>query len=246
MLRKAADDRKRKHSVDESPLKARPELSLLCGVSNVLQFLGTSFNHASRTHEGHRCDCTCMYGVVWYFVPYAVVRQRYWKHGGIRRSEMVLFVASLAAGLLLFWPLTSVYYTDPRCELIEALTVASLALLTLALDRRFTRRHRGNIVLRGSLIGAAAGVLIFGAICQKLDIRKVGCNPMSFFQLHGVWHCCSASTLLLVYQYFRSERRVAPAGAAAAFAAPDSETERLRSGEAAAPASEPESLWVRD
>mmetsp|Transcript_10733 Transcript_10733/g.20380 ORF Transcript_10733/g.20380 Transcript_10733/m.20380 type:complete len:338 (+) Transcript_10733:1-1014(+) len=207
-----------------------PSVSVLCGILNLAHGFGTMFNHACRCFAGHRADVMGMYAVVGFWgvcdlYRYSCLSSQLQAAAAVKSSGrlssssphtfVVIKVAALLCVLLAcVWPASKLKYdTHELTEATEAGLVAVLIAADLVLELMI-RRVVGFAALpshlssfgRGVLLYLGAGAILFGAVAQKADIRKVGCVQSSLFQWHAVWHVAAALCLLCVFVHRRSER----------------------------------------
>ena len=48
--------------------------------------------------------------------------------------------------------------------------------------------------------------MIIAIVVRTLDVKKIGCDPLSIFQGHALWHLLTGMGGYFMYLFYRSEK----------------------------------------
>jgi magnesium-transporting ATPase (P-type) len=152
--------------------------------------LGSFFYHASQTFIGQWFDVFGMYLVSVFYISYNFYRSNIFS-----RKNFINFYVTvcLALGLLI------IYFPQWRREFFGT-TLAFTLLQTLIIHKRL-RPSMKSIYLWGAL-----GSYLLAQMFWILDKNKIWCDPYAWINGHGIWHLLTASSAILIYCYFQSEK----------------------------------------
>lgn len=175
-----------------------PGFSFLIGISCVYLFVGSFMYHASLTWTFQKIDQTGMYAVLLSMVAYNIfkmfptIRK---KSGELISSHKHIIITTLVLNLVFFfflWRIGVMIITP-------ALVLVLFASCFIAMKRvSVIRSYTNNLKLT-----IATGV--FAMAIWILDWTNILCAPESVFQGHALWHLLTATSILLLYFYFRGE-----------------------------------------
>jgi hypothetical protein len=176
-----------RHSIN--PFRDEPAYAWLFALAIALVGIGTAFYHASLTFVGQTADVLGMYLVATFLVVYNAARL--WPiPTKIAASAYVCGNVVLLAVLL--------YAPAARRYLFAALVLGVIALEVIIRVRRRVASDRRYFV-------TAVAAMATGFAIWVLDITRTVCAPSSLVQGHAMWHVLSASAVLLIFLYYRSE-----------------------------------------
>ena len=89
---------------------------------------------------------------------------------------------------------------------IMMLIFMPLNLFTIVAYCAYRRREQKH-TLRYPHAYIAVLSLLIGTIAWSLDAAGVACDPRSAMQIHAAWHILTCGSIVLMYTYFRTERR---------------------------------------
>jgi hypothetical protein len=161
------------------------------GLAMWMTFLGSSLFHASLTRSGEALDLAGTYSGA--LLPGFFNLHRLWSLGLKRHLPAWPFVIAwllvwLAASLLIF-------RVSSRVVVPGGLLLIGLTGFVLFLQ---VRPRRGWWFAAGSIV-----LTVLAATFFVMDIQKVGCDPGSWYQAHGVWHLLAASAAGSYYGFMR-------------------------------------------
>jgi len=177
-----------------SRLAAFPLLSVLMGACFVYLSFGSAFFHASLTYVGQRADMNATYSILISLLGitvYHLAPNRPWT-----RSLQLGWIAGLVGVIFLFLPLA---LRIPSARLVPALILLLNAGMLIHYFQ--FRRQRSALVILLSFV-----LVVLAIYIRTLDVRKVGCDPYSFFQGHALWHLLTALSSFCSYCFFRFEK----------------------------------------
>jgi hypothetical protein len=168
-----------------------PIWSTAFGLAMLSTFLGSTFFHASLTRDGEMFDLAGVYAAALlpgFFNVHRLVSL--WKRRRIPAWPFLVAwgVAWLVTSLLIF-------RLSSRVVVPGGLVLIGLTGFLLWLQ---IRPRRGWWFAGGSVILTAVAAVFF-----VLDIRKVGCDPGSWYQAHGIWHLVIAGAAGAYYGFMR-------------------------------------------
>ncbi len=166
------------------------------GVTAIVVGIGSALMHATLTLWGQFLDVVGMYLIGSFQLVWALAR---WRRIGEGRA-ISLFGA--LCGVLIA---ALIVLPEVRRWLFAVLLIGAIAVeLVFARPRRSGARV--SLFLYGLLtMGIAFGIWI-------LDQNGIVCAPHSLWQGHALWHLLGATSLGLLFAYYRSERGAVGAG----------------------------------
>ncbi|TAE31035.1 MAG: hypothetical protein EAZ91_08625 [Cytophagales bacterium] len=185
----AREDFKNKNA--ENRMQQFPELSMLMGFCFIYLCFGSSFFHASLTWIGQRADMNGVYSLNIVLATIALLNVFY--RISLSNRSRNLLIAFLLILIVAFY----------QVHLIASsrilLTTFILLIWVLTTINYFQFRQK-----RSLLIALSSFVLILiAAKIRQLDVDKIGCDPVSIFQGHSLWHLLSGMSCFLGYAFFR-------------------------------------------
>lgn len=171
-----------------------PLLSGLMGFCFVYLGVGSAFFHASLTYVGQRVDMNATYSILLTLVGITV----YHLADGLRltRQQQRLWVLTTGAVIVAFIPLA---LRIPSSRLVPALILLLNAGMLVHYFQFRKQRSIGVILL--SLV-----LVVLAIYIRTLDVRKIGCDPYSYFQGHALWHLLTALSSFCSYCFFRFQK----------------------------------------
>jgi len=170
---------------------AMPPLAMrTLGVTAIVVGVGSALMHATLTLWGQFLDVVGMYLIGSFELVWALAR---WRRIGERRA-VALFAALCVVLVALLIALPEV-----RRWLFAVLLIGAIVV-----ELVFARPLRPGVRVRLFLAGLATMAVAFGI--WILDQNGTLCAPHSLVQGHAVWHLLGATSLGLLYAYYRSER----------------------------------------
>lgn len=187
-------DRKNLSASGLNVLQQFPPLSYFVGACLVYLAMGSAFFHASMTWVGQRVDMNGTYSVCLALIGIAVCR-RYTATFSVWRNRWFL-LSGLVVSVVIFIEL------HLRIKSIVLLPFLILIILVLTV-----LNYRSNkIGFRLSIAVLGALFMIVADILRTLDVKKIGCDPTSFYQGHTLWHFFTAMSVFFLYWFYRNER----------------------------------------
>lgn len=191
ILQIALFDKANQKSTSLNKLQGFPSLSMFMALCFVYLCFGSAFFHASLTLLGQRVDMNGTYSIsiallgisIYHFVPEKLAS----------RNFKVLYISILAVILLLFLPLA------PRVSSGKLIPILVLSLTTLKLIYFFLHRKERYFFL----IILSFGFLYYAIQIRTMDVQKVNCDPLSWYQGHSLWHVLTAISSFVSYAFFR-------------------------------------------
>jgi hypothetical protein len=190
----ARQDQKQLPNQTSDRLAGFPLLSVLMGCCFVYLSVGSAFFHASLTYIGQRVDMNATYsimltlmGITLYHLAYRIT---------LSPSQQRLAVLFLVVLIGLFLKIALLV---PSSRLVPSLILLLNAGMLIHYFQFRQQRSLGLLLL--SLVLIIAAIVI-----RTLDVRKVGCDPYSFFQGHALWHVLTALSSFCSYWFFRYKK----------------------------------------
>jgi len=184
-----------------------PFISFLWGVVNIVHFVGTFSNHASRTHLAHVLDVIGMCSVEWFRAVYLIVRVLDLQYSVRKNLNHYILGSSVVfmLGMVVIVRFSDLHYANADCGQREVLMLGSLITLSVVCLVTYAVRTRTYMEHNNHALAVSVGLLLVGVGFHRADLAKIGCYPTSIFQLHALWHLMTAGALLCGYHYLRSE-----------------------------------------
>ncbi|MEM6273252.1 MAG: hypothetical protein AAF998_27845 [Bacteroidota bacterium] len=165
--------------------------SVLYGWALVLTFLGSGFFHASLTWFGEWIDLVAVFAVGW--LPVVVNFHRLQEAQGPQTSSRWLWLAVYLA----LWLLSS--YSIFR---VKAWFTFPAVLGLIGLSSVWVQVRCGTRRSRGWMMGSI-GLTLLAIMWFVFDIKRIGCDPESWFQPHAMWHLTNAAAAGCFYGFMR-------------------------------------------
>lgn len=184
-----------KSKINGNALQAFPLYSILQGAYFCYLFVGSSFYHASLTWIGQRVDMNATYGLTLGLLAYVSYRNLspYCKNLKKLQIYVIVLLLTLTAIFSYLHLMISSSYLLPFLFLIICIQIIYL------LQKNKNRFQNRYVLL--SFIS-----IVFALIIRTLDVEKIGCDPLSIFQGHALWHFFTGLGAYSMYQFYRSER----------------------------------------
>jgi hypothetical protein len=168
-----------------------PIWSKAFGTALFCTFLGSTFFHASLTLSGEALDLAGVYAAA--LLPGFFNLHRIQSLRKRRRLPAKPFLLAWLA----FWLISSLLIFTVSSRIVVG---TSLLLIGGTGFYLFLKVH----ARRGWGFGASSvGLTLVAAMFFVMDIQKVGCDPGSWYQAHGLWHLMAAMASGLYYAFMR-------------------------------------------
>lgn len=171
---------------------AHPSWSFLFGGAMVFTFLGSAFFHASLSRLAEWLDLAAVYSAMWIPIFFNLHRLQNGRKGGMAQARpwQLAFVAvwCLCCGLIFQ---VNAWFTMPIALLLIGITSTLVQ-----------RKHPGDV----RLLALSMLLSLFAVMWFVFDIRRILCDPESWFQPHAIWHLSDAATAGTFYAFMRSSK----------------------------------------
>lgn len=168
-----------------------PAFSILIGICMIYLSFGSAFFHASLTWIGQRVDMNGTYGITILLLALGIAHL-FGKHLRSPKNQKLLIV-SIVLFVLAFY---EVALHVSSGKLIPILILASLSSMLL---EYFKNRQKKSILL----ILLTFILILIAVQIRTLDVQKIACDPLSFFQGHSLWHLLTAMSSFVTYSFYR-------------------------------------------
>ncbi len=168
-----------------------PIWSTWYGVASLATFLGSTLFHASLTRSGEAMDLAGVYAAV--LLPGFFNLHRIgtlWKRQRIAAWPFLLVwsIVWITSSVLIFT-------VSSRVIVLAGLLLIGISGFVLWLR---VRPRKGWWFAGSSILVTAMAATFF-----VFDIRKVGCDPESWYQAHALWHLLSGAAAFTYYGFMR-------------------------------------------
>ncbi|RYC68000.1 ceramidase domain-containing protein [Spirosoma sordidisoli] len=175
-----------------------PLLSGLMGACFVYLCLGSAFFHASLTYVGQRVDMNATYSILLTLVGITIYHVFHKLQ--LKPTQQRLWVVVLLALIGLWAPLALLV---PSSRLVPALILLlNVGMLVNYVQFR-VQRSIGLVLLSFVLI-------VLAIYIRTMDVRKINCDPYSYYQGHALWHVLTALSSFCSYCFFRFDKASNP------------------------------------
>ncbi|MCP4122453.1 MAG: ceramidase [Bacteroidetes bacterium] len=174
-----------------------PAFTILIGVAMIHLFIGSFFYHASMTLAFQKMDITGIYAVIIALFTYNAFKAfPFIKIGNkTQSSHTILISLGIALNTIFF-----IEIWKWNVNIVFPVLILSLLALNIINMKRHIILNMYKKYLFSSLATMFVGITIW-----ILDRSNVMCMPESIFQGHALWHLLTATSVLFIYFYYRSE-----------------------------------------
>ncbi len=169
-------------------------LSLMVGLSFIYLSFGSTFFHASLTWLGQRVDMNATYGLTISLLTMGFVAVFAPQPITVKTQKRILMGVSLL--ILVFYPL-SLYVSSQL--LLPLMILLNLLLMIVHYFQRKGQKQIVWVILSFFLIVIAIKI-------RTLDVQKIGCDPLSIWQGHALWHLLTALSSFCTFIFYRFNR----------------------------------------
>ncbi|SOE23884.1 Per1-like [Spirosomataceae bacterium TFI 002] len=166
-------------------------LSIITGACMIYLSFGSAFFHASLTWIGQRVDMNGTYGIT---IVLAVIG---FVHLFKAQFQSSISQKWLSFGLLAF--ILAFYEIALHVSSGVVVPVLILASLIFMLVEYFKNRSKKSILL----ISLSMIIIVVAVKVRSWDVQKIGCDPLSYFQGHSLWHLLTAMSSFVTYSFYR-------------------------------------------
>ncbi len=168
-----------------------PSWSIWFGLALISTFVGSTFFHASLTWWGEIFDLIGVYAAA--LLPGFFNLHRIQSLKKQKRLPARSFLVAWA----LFWLLSSLLIFTVSSRVVMGGSMLLIGATGFYLFLQVKAR-------RAWAFGASSLVLTFiAASFFVMDVKKVGCDPVSWYQAHGTWHLLAALASGMYYAFMR-------------------------------------------
>jgi Ceramidase len=185
----ANEDFKNKNSGNR--MQQFPELSMLMGLSFIYLCFGSSFFHASLTWLGQRVDMNGVYALN--IVLATIALYHIFHRITLSKRSKNLLISLLVILILVFY---QVHLMISSGILLPAFIISIWVLTTINYFQ--FRQKRSLLTALSSFV-----IVLIAFKVRQLDVDKVGCDPLSIFQGHSLWHLLTGISCFCGYAFFR-------------------------------------------
>lgn len=175
-----------------------PIFSILIGVFSIYLFVGSYLYHASLALFFQQLDVSAMYGVVLCFIAFNLYRMVPSVGSGEQKWNTLPFIL----GLMLLVDVFFFVYLKSIDINITMLSLIGIAMIVHVFNNRINGYRAKHYMLFWNI---AIVVLVIAFAIWILDVKDIWCTPYSFWQGHAVWHILTATSILFMYLYYRSD-----------------------------------------
>lgn len=187
-------DRKNKNENHQNAIQQFPTISILLGGCLMYLCFGSSFFHASLTWIGQRLDMNATYSICITLIGISLYRLIVKENKSKHLKKM--FIYSIELIIIAF---VQLHLLIPGTILLPTLILVLIVLTIL----NYTK-NKNNYKIHLAILSF---LFVIGAfILRTLDVKKIACNPTSFYQGHAIWHFFTGMSAFLLYWFYRSEK----------------------------------------
>jgi hypothetical protein len=185
-------DQKDKYTPGKNLLQQFPALSFFFGCCLVYLCFGSAFFHASLTWPGQRVDMNGTYSISIALLGISLYRL-------FGKNQTQSFKRVLLAILFLTVLLCVELHLLISSFVLLPLMILSIVIITII-----------NAIQNKSQFNAQPAFLsllslMIACVLRVLDVKKIGCDPLSFYQGHSLWHIFTGLSAFLLYWFYRTE-----------------------------------------
>lgn len=178
----------------QNPIQQFSSISILFGFCLMYLCFGSSLFHASLTWFGQRLDMNATYSICITLIGISlyrlIVKENESKH--LKK----IFIYSIELLIIAF---VQLHLIIPGTILLPILILLLVVLTIINYNRN---KNNYNIQL-----AILSFLFVIGAfILRTLDVKKIGCDPTSFYQGHAIWHFFTGMSAFLLYSFYRTEK----------------------------------------
>lgn len=187
-------DRKNYLVSNQNPIQQFPSISILFGCCLMYLCFGSTFFHASLTWIGQRVDMNGTYSIC--IVLIGISGYRYFIKKSLTDTMKTLLIFSLIAIIL--------FFIELHLLISSVILLPLLVIIVIFFTILNYNKHKENFSISFALLSL---LLITGAfVLRTLDVKKIACNPTSFYQGHAMWHFFTGMSAFMLYWFYRDEK----------------------------------------
>lgn len=187
-------DRNNKQEEHQNPIQQFSSISILLGVCLIYLCLGSSFFHASLTWLGQRMDMNATYAVCISTLGISIYRYFYKENISSKRKTIFLILIILLI----------VVFIQIHLMVSSFILLPLLILCIIICTISNYIRNKSAYTIQFAILSL---LFVIGAfVLRTLDVKKIGCNPTSFYQGHAIWHFFTGMSAFFIYWFYRSEQ----------------------------------------
>lgn len=196
VLQIAIFDFKNKKSASQNIIQQFPLISFFFGICLIYLCFASTFFHASLSYIGERADMNATYSIAITLI--GISSYRFFVKQDKSTPFKISYVLFLFFMILIF---IEIYLYISSFVLLPFL----LFIVTVfTIINYIKNKERFNVYLQ-----ILSLLLMVGAfILRTLDVYKVGCNPLSVYQGHSVWHFFTGMSAFILYWFYRNEQTI--------------------------------------
>ncbi|MDB5226059.1 MAG: hypothetical protein JWN78_252 [Bacteroidota bacterium] len=179
-------------SANKNLLQQFPLLSFFFGCCLVYLSFGSAFFHASLTWIGQRADMNGTYSICIGLLGVGVYR-------AFIRNASPSFKKLYVVILLLI----VIIFIELHLLISSVFLLPFLILLMIILTFINYYKNPDGFRMQFALLSL---LLIISAFALRIiDVKKIACDPFSFYQGHALWHFLTGMSAFFLYWFYRSE-----------------------------------------
>lgn len=181
----------------KNPLKAFSAYSILQGIYFCYLFLGSTFYHASLTWTAQRVDMNATYSLTLGLLGYAVYRNLMAITNQSKSLQIVVIAALFVLNIAFIY-----------IHLIISSSILLPVLFLLIAFQIFFFLFRKTKYFNTKFLFLSVVFMVIAIVVRTLDVKKIGCDPLSIFQGHALWHLLTGLGGYFMYLFYRSEKTI--------------------------------------
>ena len=189
-------DRKNKNKTRTNALQQFHLISFLFGCCLIYLCIGSAFFHASLTWIGQRVDMNATYSICISLIGISCYRFFATKERFLTTKNQRFFILFLVVTIIVFIEL----------HLLISSSILLPLLISIAIVFTILNYNKNKNGFNMQLAILSFLFMVGAFVLRTLDIKKIGCNPISIYQGHALWHVFTGMSAFLLYWFYRSEK----------------------------------------
>ena len=187
-------DAKNTNKSAKNAIQQFPLISFFFGCCLIYLCFGSAFFHASLTWIGQRVDMNATYSICITLI--GISYYRLFSENKILNKNKKAIIAILL--------ITIVVFIELHLLISSLFLLPFLIFIAVVFTILNYNKNKNGFNMQLAILSF---LFMFGAfVLRTLDLKKIGCDPISVYQGHALWHLFTGMSAFMLYWFYRSEK----------------------------------------